>query len=447
MTSNYLDAENAVVGSILIDPRCLPEVTQHLSEDDFGAEVNKAIFRAALALSARGQAVDPVLIRRETEAVGNAVPAQYIVQLMDTTPTAANASEYAQLVRENSLRRSVAELATRIQRAANEGDDPRELLAQMIDECNALEQSGDNKSMLSPLELVLEWYEHRENIDSGKITHKLSTGIRAYDRILGTGFGCGGHYIIAARPGNGKTTLAINIAENVAKKYGPVLFVSLEMDTKEIMAKRISRLSGIDSKIIMSEKMTPEQYEKHAKATDQILMTPLTINKQPDVTVQDIAMMARKIKNLKMLVVDYIGIVAPSKHTLKEPNHIQVKHISRELKLLARKMNIPIVTLCQISREIEKRQDKRPTMADLRDSGAIEQDADSITFLWHKEYFGQMQDRDQTAPLEVEVVVAKNRMGSTGECKFAFFPVTSKFTSATSDPRQEYRENLQYGNI
>lgn len=442
--TNYLDAENAVVGSILIDPRCLPDVSQILSPEDFGSEVNKALYRAALELSAKGQAVDPVLIRRETEKAGNAVPEQYILQLMDSTPTAANAKEYAELTRENAIRRGVLELATRTQTEANEGGDPHELLAQLLTEADALEREGVNNLVFDPVEQALEWMEHRDRIDSGVNKVFLKTGFRSLDNILG-GLIKGGSHIVAARPGNGKTTLAINIAENIAKNGHPVLYVSLEMDEKQIYAKRIAKESGLDSRKVMSAKLTEKEYKQHAFAVDTLMARPLYINRKPNASVDDIAIMARKIKGLEMVVIDYIGITDPDKSTAKSSRYEQITVTSRKIKLLARKMDIPVLVLCQINREIEKRHDKRPTMADLRDSGAIEQDADTITFLHQKEYFGRKQDLDQHVPLEVECTVAKNRHGPTGECKFAFFPATSRFLTSDSAPRTGAREAIQNG--
>ena len=445
MTSKYLDAENAVVGSILIDPRCLPEVTQVLTAEDFGAEVNKVIFRAALDLSARGQAVDPVLIRQSTEAAGNAVPAQYILQLMDTTPTAANAKEYAQLVRENSLRRSVAELATRIQREATEGGNPNQLLAQLIDEGNAMSAEGTSKTLLSPVDLALRWYDHREKVESGQSAAFVPTGYRDLDYILGGGLIASGMHVLAARPGMGKTTFALNIADRVAQKTGPVLFVSLEMDDEQVTAKRIARESGIPGNRLLMDALTEEEAQKMADACDRLLMRQLHVNAKPTASVAEIAMMARQVRGLKLIVIDYMGKIARGKDAGRASLYEAITQISADVKTLARTFKVPVLVLSQINRESEKRSDKRPTLADLRDTGAIEQDADTVTFLYRQDYYGNPADKDPYMPDEVSCIVAKNRHAGVGECTLAMYAATSKFASTNTDPRSGYRMAMKTG--
>lgn len=446
--TNYLDAENAVVGSILIDPRCLPDVTQALTVDDFGAEVNKAIFRAALDLTARGQAVDPVTILEETRRVNNEVPRDYILQTMDSTPTAANVMEYVPIVRENSLRRSMAALATRIQTGANEGEDPHELLAQMLTEANALEQEGTNKTLLSPIDLALRWYDHREKVESGKSAAFVPTGYRDLDYILGGGLIASGMHVLAARPGMGKTTFALNIADRAAKNTGPVLFVSLEMDDEQITAKRLARECGIQSsKLLMTKDLTEEEARKMADANDRLIMHQLYVNAKPSATVAEIAGMARQVNNLKLIVIDYMGKIAWKKDSGKFSLYEATTQNSADVKTLARTFKVPVLVLCQINRESEKRQDKRPNLADLRDTGAIEQDADTVTFLYRQDYYGNKADRDPYMPEETECIVAKNRHAGTGECKLLFYPATSKFVTASSDPRAAYRKAMETGQL
>ena len=447
MTVSAIEAEQAVLGSILIDSRVMAEVMPALRAEDFGNEVNREIYLACLALYADGKALDPVTVLERTRENRCEVQSQYMLTLMDITPTAANVMEYVPIVRRHALRRGILELAEQVRKDANEGADPQDMLNHLLEQAAALEQEGSTKTLLDPTDLALRWYEHREKIDSGTSTYKISTGISALDIVLGDGYGQGGHHVISARPGNGKTTLALNIAENVAARYGPVLYINIEMSDVEIMAKRIARESGIDGKILLSKAMTDDQYAKQAAATDKILARPLIINAKSSVSVQDIAALARQIRNLTMIVVDYIELVTPSKETRRADRHEQLGAISAALKMLARKMNVPVITLCQISREIEKRADKRPNLADLRGSGRIEQDADSVTFLYRKEYFGNAQDKEPNSPIEVEFTVEKNRMGATGTGKLAFFPTTSKFISATSDPREMYRAAIRTGNI
>lgn len=443
---NHVEAEQAVIGSILIDSRCLTEVSEKLAPENFSMELNRAMYEAALALMVNGRAIDPVTILEEAKRNGVDVPRNYAINLMDTTPTAANVTEYISIVKRNALARGVDGLLSYIKTGLNEYTDPGELLGEMIAQASALEQEGTNKLILSPVELAMRWMDHRMTVDSGGNKVFIKTKLRSLDNIT-EGLIKGGTHIIAARPGNGKTTLALNIADNIAKEGHPVLYVSLEMDDKQIMAKRVAREAGINSKKLIAKELSEKENEKNAAAIDSLMKRPLHINYKPNASMSDIAIMARQVKGLELIVIDYIGITDPDKNS-KNLNRVeQISTISRQIKNLARRLDIPIIALCQLNREVEKRQDKRPTMADLRDSGAIEQDADTITFLYRKEYYGNMEDLADYEPLEVEVIVAKNRHGPTGQCKFAFFPALSRFMTADSSPRAGAKEALTYGSL
>lgn len=435
------------MGSILIDPRCLSEVTQHLTAEDFGLEANRALFRAALELAAFGQAVDPVTICEQTKRMGAEVPRQYLLELMDTCPTAANVMEYVPIVRRNALRRGVAELAVEVQDRVAQGDDPHDLLADLLTRAGGMEQEGTSKTLLSPVELVMRWYDHRERVESGESAAYVPTGYRDLDMILGGGLIASGMHVLAARPGMGKTTFALNIADRVAEKTGPVLFVSLEMDDEQITAKRLARMTGIQgSRLLMSDELTDEEQGKMARAVDRLVMHPLHINARPSATVAEIAAMARQVTGLKLIVIDYMGKIARGKDAGRDSLYEAVTRNSADVKTLARTFHVPVLVLCQINRESEKRQDKRPNLADLRDTGAIEQDADTVTFLYRKDYYGNAAHRDPYMPDETECIIAKNRHAGTGECKLAFYPATSKFVTAASDPRSGYREAIRTGN-
>lgn len=446
MTSNYLDAEQAVIGSILIDPRCLRDVQEILSVDDLGSEANKAIYRAALLLDMMGEAIDPVIIRSETEQMGCAVPAQYMLELMDVTPTAANVKEYARLTRENALRRGVAALAAGIQNRANDNDDPHDMIADLADGLRRLGQEGMNKGLLNPMDLASRWMDHRIKVDSGQSAAFVPTGYRDLDYILGGGLIASGMHVLAARPGMGKTTFALNIADRVAQRIGPVLFVSLEMDDEQITAKRLARESGIPGSKLLMSALTDEESMKMAQAMDKTRQIPLHVNAKPSATVTEIAALARQIKGIKLIVIDYLGKVARSKETSKASLYESMTQNSADVKTLARTFKVPVLVLCQINRESEKRNDKRPNLADLRDTGAIEQDADTVTFLYRKEYYGNEANKDPFASDEMECIIAKNRHAGTGECKLAFCPATSKFTTTNPDPRVGYRMALKTGN-
>lgn len=442
--ANFLEAEQAVLGAILVDSRCLPEVAETLKPDDFGTETNRAIYRAALELYSDGQAVDPVTILDACRRAGNAPPEQYLLQLMEITPTAANVAAYVPIVRENALRRGVLALAEQARAGVAAKEDPGQLLSRLASGLQALEQEGTLNTLLTPLKLADRWAEHRMAVESRDKTMFIPTGFRDVDIILG-GLINGGMHVLAARPGMGKTTFALNIAENVAAKVGPVLFVSLEMSDKEIMSKRIAREAGIDSRKVLAESLDYEEQQRHAAALERLAARPLNINYKPVAGIDDIAAMARQIRGLRLIVIDYIGIMQPPPHSEKASRYEQVSNNSQKIKQLARRMNIPILALCQINREVEKRANKRPNMADLRDSGAIEQDADTITFLHRPEYYGDKKQRDPLAPYETECIMEKNRHGATGECTLAFFKKVSKFLTANSSPREGMKKAVEAG--
>ena len=445
---NAIEAEQAVMGSILIDARCLPEVTAALTAEDFGMETHKAIYRAALSLQAAGTAVDAITVMEQTRKDGQAVPPEYLKQLMDATPTAANVGEYIPIVRENAMRRGVLALATRIQTAVNDGTaDAAELLAELSAGCAALEQEGPRQNLLGPMELALRWIDHRIKVESGESRAFVPTGYRDLDYILGGGLIASGMHVLAARPGMGKTTLALNIADRVAQNVGPVLFVSLEMDDEQITAKRLSRESGVPAhRLLMDAELTEEENAKQAGANDRLLMRPLHLNAKPSATVAEVAAMARQVKGLKLIVIDYLGKIARGKNSARASLYEHTTEVSGEIKVLARTMKVPVLVLAQINRESEKRADKRPNLADLRDTGAIEQDADTVTFLYRQDYYGNPADKDPYMPDETECIVAKNRHAGVGELKLAFYAATSKFSTTNTDPRSGYRKALATGN-
>ena len=443
--TDYSDAEQAVLGSIIIDSRCMTEVMPALRVEDFGMEINRAIFRACLSLYAAGRAIDPVTVLEQTRADGCEVPGQYLLQLMDTTPTAANVMEYVPIVRRNALRRGVAELVTDIQNRANNGEDPQELLAHLLEQASGLEQEGSTKALLSPMDLMMRWIEHRERVESGQNEAYVPTGYRDLDMILGGGLIASGMHVIAARPGMGKTTFALNIADRVAARGEAVLFVSLEMDDEQITAKRLARECGVPGGKLLGNELTDEEQQKMAQATDRLLLYPLHINAKPSATVAEIAAMARQVPRLKLIVIDYMGKIARGKDSARDSIYEATTRISADVKTLARTFRVPVVVLCQINRESEKRSDKRPNLSDLRDTGAIEQDADTVTFLYRKDYYGNPAHRDPYMPDETDCIIAKNRHAGTGECVLAFYPATSKFVTAATDPRSGLREAMRHG--
>jgi replicative DNA helicase len=438
---NALSAEQAVIGSLLIDPRCLPEVAALLRPEDLALQINQDIYRAILRLEQRGSPIDAALVREEAK-----VSSQYLLEVMQITPTAANVVEYAKLTRDHALRRGLTDLCDRAKARIEGQEDTQVVLSDLLRETADLQQEGTSSDLMTSEEAALRFLDHRLRVESGEAAAYVPTGYRDLDYLLGGGMLDGGMYILAARPGMGKTTLALNIADRVAKRGGGVLFVSLEMDDEQITAKRLARESGISgSRLLMDPALTDEELHKVARANDAIRCLPLSLNIRPTATVDEIDRMAHRIQGLRLIVIDYLGKISPGARGQQISRYEYTTEISGRVKDLARKYKIPVLLLAQLNREVEKRSDHKPQLADLRDTGAVEQDADGVIFLYREAYYGDEERRDRYAPEAIQVSLAKNRHGGVGSCELAFAMATSKVTSTNNDPRQAYRQMVRAG--
>lgn len=425
--AEMISAENSLVGAILIDPRCLPAVSEIVGPEDLALEINQAIFKAALDLSRSGKAVDPVTIKKRARLDAD----QYLLELMETTGTAKNAEMYAQEVRKSSMRRQIIALAQEALDVAE--DEPRDMIAKLQSGLEAVEQRDTLAELASPDEAMLAFFSHRDLVDAGG--HGcVPTGLEPVDRILGGGLLKSGLYILAARPAMGKTALALQVIDHMAQ-YGPVLFVSLEMDLEQIEARRIGRLAGLPGNRLLMGKLNDQEYSRVAQAADKIRALPVQVNKRPAATVTDIGHMARKVKGLRCIVVDYLGKITPDSR--RQGRYEYMTEISGDLKTLARKYKVPVLALAQLNRANTERNDKRPQLSDLRDTGAIEQDADGVIFLHREDYYQEKVDRDPWEPSELDIIVEKNRHGRTGTCKAAFYMATGRIIPAKVDRRVE----------
>lgn len=433
-----LEAENAAIGSLLIDPRVLPVLEDSLTPEDFSMELHKEIYRAALELDRQGQPVDPVLIQKKLGS--GDLTSEYILQLMDTTPTAANVEEYIRLTLEASRRRSVSELCHRATQRAESMDPPEDILVELADSADQLLQSGASKALLSTQDCILRFYDHRMAVDNDPAKAYVSTGYSQLNAVLAGGMINSGLYVMAARPGVGKTTMALNIAENVARQ-GNVLFVSLEMDDQQLTAKRIARVSGIPYNRLMMDRLSDAEYERMSNALDNLNKSSMHVNIQPGLNIEEIMGLTRKVKDLRLIVIDYFGLIQPGKRS--SANRVEyTTEISGKVKQMAKKLGIPVLLLAQLNREVEKRAEKRPQLSDLRDTGALEQDADAVIFLHRPTYYGDRSRLKPWDPEELEVIVAKNRHGATGECKMVCFMGVSKIQGGAMSPREDYRKSL-----
>lgn len=421
-TVSALDAETAVVGSILIDSRAFDAVADMLTPDAFQSELCRIIFRAAKDLAAEGIPVDPVVVGKRIRETGAQISNQTLMELMEITPSAARVEYYAGLVLDGAKRRKLREVAGKV---LEDGSTPTdELISQTAGEISSLVETAVGSRCITSTDMLHRFYDDLESREAGK-KNVLPSGFPNLDKVLGGGFLRGGLYIIAARPGMGKSTFGLNLAENFP---GGVLFVSLEMSPEQLTAKRLARETGIPSnRLLMGEGLTDDEYMKICSASSKLSGSGLTVNRKMGATVAEISVMVRSVKNLSAVVVDYLGLIRE-----KGPNRYeQITQVSGALKRLAISLNVPILALAQLNRAAETRNDKRPSLADLRDSGAIEQDADGVLLLYRADYY-QKEKPEQSAwvPSLIECEVAKNRHARTGRVYFDGFLAVSRIAEA-----------------
>lgn len=431
MNSDFLTAEHNVIGSILIDPEpTLPIAQGILKPDDFMMDINQEVYKTILGMNAEGVAIDPVTLRIRLEpSLGDL--SEYILGCMDITLTAANIEVYAQAVKSAAMLRAIQEAALTIQEQAGDAADFREVLGQAVDTFSRLQESGTGNALVSGEEAVLEFIEYRNEFEENPEAMFVKTGFDNLDDLLGGGLVNSGLYIIAARPGTGKTTLAINIADNMVERGNPVLFVSLEMSVKQITAKRLASKCGIPYRVLLLREMGEQEYDKMAEASRKMAYLPMKVNRKPGASVRQIESMARSVKGIRCIIVDYLGLVRPDRRG--KSRYEETTEISGQLKGMAIRLGIPVLCLAQLSRETEKEKGKRPRVYHLRDSGAIEQDADGIMLL-HREQGDP--DTKEWEGTECICYLDKNRHGETGLTKFSFYGAVSKLVPIREKKRR-----------
>ena len=412
-----LEAEQAVLGSMLIDRDCIRDVLPRLRDTDFAMKINAQIYRMIQQLENAGKTVDAMLVADTLHA--DASQREYLAQLMDLTPTSANALEYTDIVLRASRRRAIRAAAqTAIERLDAHAPES-EILPELEQAINgAAERMGSD--LLTPMQQVERYYAHRALIDGGEKLY-VRTGYKLIDRLLGGGMLNSGLYFLAARPAMGKTTLALNIAEYAAQ-YGEVLFVSLEMSDDQLTAKRISKLARISYQTALNESLTEKQYADVCTAANSIAKSRFYTNSCVGANMQKICDLARSCRGVRLVIVDHFSLIqVPGRRS----RYDEYTAVSAALKRLARSIGGVVLCLAQLNRANEQRSDKRPIMSDLRDTGAAEQDADGIFFLHRPGYYDGTDKEDQ--PSVTEFIVAKNRHGRTGAIQLNFYPKVSIF--------------------
>jgi replicative DNA helicase len=429
-----IDAEQAVLGAIFLDPEVIHRVIDLLRPDDFYQEPHRLIYEAMLALNDAGAPLDIITVTEELKRRGNldrAGGASYVVALADAVPSPAHVEHYARLVAEKALLRTLIQAATRIRDMGYEyGSDPRQLLGEaerMIMEL-AQERGG---STFTPLAQILEQaLRHIEEVYQARGEMLgLPTGFIDVDRLL-SGLWPQDLIILAARPSMGKTSLALSIALNVAKRGIPVGFFSLEMSKEQLVQRLLTAEAKVDYRRVRTADLEEEDWQKLSEAAARIAQAAIFIDDTPGLSVREMRARARRLQaehGLGLLVIDYLQLM--QSHRRVENRQQEIADISRSLKGLAKELNIPVLALSQLSRAVEQRQDKRPVMSDLRESGALEQDADVIMFIYREEYYRPETEKKGIA----EVIVAKQRNGPVGTVELAFLREFTCFVNLARD--------------
>ena len=417
-----LEAEQAVLGSILIDSRCLTDIVGIISPEDFYLKQNREIFETIYTMFNFSQTIDPVTVLNKMKELGvyQDNSRDYVLQLMEITPTAANAARYANIVREKALLRGLARAATDISETVySEVGTAAEMLESAEKKIYAL-RKGERNDSLEHIGTVLHKVFDRltELSQSDSLIPGLSTGLRDLDSKI-NGLNKSDLLLVAARPAMGKSAFALNIAVNVAKKYKKTVAVfNLEMSREQLALRLLASESFIDMQKLVTGKLNEDEWGKLCMASAALSQTDIRIDDNPSVTVADINAKCRRLDNLGLVVIDYLQLMQGSGYGKNSDNRVTVVgEISRSLKIMAKELNIPVICLSQLSRAVESRTDKRPILSDLRESGAIEQDADSVMFLYRDEYYHENTEDKGLA----ECIVAKNRHGETGTVKLQWF--------------------------
>lgn len=430
-----LVAEQSVLGAVFISPDTIISLTDELDPDDFYKPANKIVFKTMLSLFKKGEPIDATTMvsaltnQGEIKEIGGL---NYVVELVNSTPTSKNVEHYAKLVKEKAtLRRVIADLSESLSSAYQGDVSISDIISKteksMLDISNQNTGTGF-RNVADILDTHMQIVETRSQTD-GFVTG-LSTGFVGLDKIT-TGLHEGNLIILAARPAMGKTALALNIAKYVATKEGkPAVIFSLEMGAEELIERMLASEGMVPAYHLKTGNLSTDEWKRLVHAQSNLYNVPIFVNDTAGIRISEIRSNARKLAQemggLGIIIIDYLQLITGSKG---ENRQQIVSEISRELKILAKDLKVPIIALSQLSRAVEQRQEKRPMLSDLRESGSIEQDADIVAFLYREAYYQKEQADSQEANNVTELILEKNRHGSLGTVKLYFHKEYTKFSS------------------
>lgn len=427
------EAEQSVLGSMLIDSRCVADVVSMVKAEDFYADINKHIFETIYSMFNYSMTIDPVTVLEQLRTAGyaNDQTSDYLMRLMEITPTAANVKEYVAILKDKSLLRTIADAGSEINSMAMEASDDAASILDVSEQKIYAIRQGRSTAGLEPVSKVLVdvYTKLSEAAKSGNRLPGLSSGLVDLDNQI-MGLNNSDLIIIASRPGMGKTSIALNMVLHVAKTSGKaVVMFSLEMSKEQLCMRLLSSESFVDSKKLQTGGLSDDDWRKIAAASASIGATDIRFDDNPSLSVADMNAACRRVKNLGLVVIDYLQLMQSaggSNTGYSNENRTQVvSDISRMLKIMAKELNVPVVCLAQLSRANEARTNKRPMLSDLRESGAIEQDADIVLGLYRDDYY----NAETETPNVAECIILKNRRGETGTINLRWLPEFTSFSS------------------
>ena len=428
-----LEAEQAVLGSMLIDAECIKDVMEKLRPEDFYLRTNREIFETIQSMFLYSRPIDALTVLGEMEKNGtydDAATRAYLAELMEVTPTSANVLEYADIVLDKALLRAVASAAGDITKLVQEGTGGAPTVLEAAEQKIYAIRRGRSAQDMERIGPVLQSVVDRLaelSAAGGAAQPGLPIGFSAIDDKT-AGFGDSDLVLLAARPGMGKTSLALNIALNVAKSTQKAVAVfSLEMSKEQLVTRVLSNESRVESQKLLTGNLSEQDWDRISDATVTLSPLDIRIDDNPLLTVADMNAKCRRIDGLALIVIDYLQLMtsAGGKSRNAESRQQMVSDMSRMLKIMAKELGVPVLCLSQLSRANEKREDKRPMLSDLRDSGAIEQDADIVMFIYRDDYYKE----DSEARNIAECIIAKNRHGSTGKVNLKWSPEFTTFST------------------
>jgi len=434
-----IEAEQAVLGCMLLDPDVIPSVLELIKSEDFYRPDHREICEAIIDLFDKAESIDIITVSEQLSARGTLEKVgglEYLSTIANSVPTTANAKYYTKIVEEKSLLRKLIKASAEISQMSYEASEDAIYVLDKAEKAifDILQKRG-TQGFTHIKDVLLETFNRLEELynSKGYITG-VPTGFTDLDMKL-AGLQNSDLILIAARPGMGKTAMGLNIAQHAAvHKKIPVAIFSLEMSREQLVNRMLSSEVMVDSHKMRTGKLTDEDWNKIAQALGPLSDAPIFIDDTPGISVMDIRAKCRRLKlekNLGLVVIDYLQLMQGRGKA--ENRQQEVSEISRSLKILAKELNVPVVTLSQLSRGPESRTDHRPMLSDLRESGAIEQDADIVMFLYRDDYYNPDSEKKNIA----EVIIAKHRHGSTGTVELRWFGEYTKFANLKRD---DYRK-------